>query len=72
MRSQQITHVTRGEDLLASTHVHRLLRTLLGFPEPAYLHHRVLVTSTASRLAKRHDSLSIQALPESGIFAEGR
>ena len=31
---QQVTHVTRGEDLLSSTHVHRLLQALLGLPEP--------------------------------------
>ncbi|MFD0895809.1 tRNA glutamyl-Q(34) synthetase GluQRS [Luteolibacter ambystomatis] len=67
---QQITHVTRGEDLLASTHVHRLLQTLLGFPEPAYLHHRVLTDETGKRLAKRHDSLSIRVLREGGVSVE--
>ncbi|BCU78563.1 tRNA glutamyl-Q(34) synthetase GluQRS [Luteolibacter sp. LG18] len=68
---QSITHVTRGEDLLASTHVHRLLQTLLGFPEPVYLHHRVLVDEHGKRLAKRHDSLSIRSLRGDGISAEG-
>ncbi len=29
---QEITHVTRGEDLLASTHVHRILKVLLYLP----------------------------------------
>ena len=67
---QGITHVTRGEDLLASTHVHRLLQVLLGFPEPTYLHHRVLVDEHGKRLAKRHDSLSIRALRESGVSVE--
>jgi len=63
---QQITHVTRGEDLLASTHVHRVLQTLLGFPEPVYWHHELILDGTGKRLAKRHDSLSIRTLRESG------
>lgn len=63
---QQITHVTRGEDLLPSTHVHRLLQTLLKLPEPVYLHHPLVVDDTGKRLAKRHDSLAIAAMRESG------
>jgi glutamyl-Q tRNA(Asp) synthetase len=64
---QQITHVTRGEDLLASTHVHRLLQVLLGLPEPVYLHHQLVLDETGKRLAKRCDSLSIAAMRESGM-----
>ena len=63
---QQITHVTRGEDLLASTHVHRQLQALLGLPEPAYLHHPLVLDEHGRRLAKRHDSLSVAALRASG------
>jgi glutamyl-Q tRNA(Asp) synthetase len=64
---QQITHVTRGEDLLPSTHVHRLLQALLGLPQPAYLHHPLMLDAQGKRLAKRCDSLSIAALRESGL-----
>jgi glutamyl-Q tRNA(Asp) synthetase len=64
---QQITHVTRGEDLLSSTHVHRLLQVLLGLPEPAYLHHPLVLDEQGKRLAKRHDALAIAALRESGL-----
>jgi glutamyl-Q tRNA(Asp) synthetase len=63
---QEVTLVTRGEDLLPSTHVHRLLQALLGFPEPAYLHHALVVDENGVRLAKRHDSLSIRSLREAG------
>ena len=63
---QQVTHVTRGEDLLPSTHVHRLLQTLLGFPEPAYLHHSLVLDENGVRLAKRHGALSIRHLREEG------
>lgn len=68
---QQITHVTRGEDLLPSTHVHRLLQELLGFPEPAYLHHALVTDEHGVRLAKRHDALSVAALRESGFSPQG-
>jgi glutamyl-Q tRNA(Asp) synthetase len=64
---QEITHVTRGEDLLSSTHVHRLLQVLLDLPEPVYLHHRLVVDATGKRLAKRCDSLSIDAMRRSGM-----
>ena len=64
---QQVTHVTRGEDLLPSTHVHRQLQALLGLPEPLYLHHELVTDDKGVRLAKRHDSLSIHTMRESGL-----
>ncbi|MEO5712739.1 MAG: tRNA glutamyl-Q(34) synthetase GluQRS [Luteolibacter sp.] len=63
---QQITHVTRGEDLLSSTHVHRLLQALLELPEPLYLHHELVLDEKGIRLAKRNESLSIASLREAG------
>jgi glutamyl-Q tRNA(Asp) synthetase len=64
---QGVTLVTRGEDLLPSTHVHRMLQELLGFPEPAYLHHTLVVDENGVRLAKRHDALSIRNLRDAGL-----
>ena len=64
---QEITHVTRGEDLLSSTHVHRLLQELLGLPEPVYLHHPLMLDEHGKRLAKRTDSLSVATLRERGM-----
>jgi glutamyl-Q tRNA(Asp) synthetase len=64
---QEITHVTRGEDLLPSTHVHRLLQELLGLPAPLYLHHQLALDEQGKRLAKRCDSLSIRAMRETGM-----
>jgi glutamyl-Q tRNA(Asp) synthetase len=64
---QEITHVTRGEDLLGSTHVHRILQTLFGYPEPLYLHHELVLDENGNRLAKRNDSLSIATLRERGM-----
>lgn len=64
---QQISHVTRGEDLLPSTHVHRLLQSLLGLPEPLYLHHPLVADEHGTRLAKRNDACSIAALRAAGL-----
>ena len=64
---QQISHVTRGDDLLPSTHVHRLLQAILGLPEPLYLHHTLVLDENGKRLAKRHDALAIAALREAGL-----
>ncbi|MFK7910342.1 MAG: tRNA glutamyl-Q(34) synthetase GluQRS [Akkermansiaceae bacterium] len=63
---QKITDVTRGEDLLASTHVHRILQELLALSEPTYHHHRVVLDDSGKRLAKRDDSLSISTFRELG------
>lgn len=66
---QGITVVTRGEDLLPATHVHRLLQALLGLDTPEYRHHRLLTDDAGQRLAKRHDSLSLRSLRERGLTA---
>ncbi|MDG2401009.1 MAG: tRNA glutamyl-Q(34) synthetase GluQRS [Akkermansiaceae bacterium] len=67
--AQEITHVTRGEDLLPSTHVHRILQSLLGLPEPKYLHHKLVTDQLGKRLAKRNDALSIASLRKEGLSA---
>ncbi len=56
---QGVTHVTRGQDLLAATDLQRLLRVLLGLSEPVYHHHRLILDSDgglapASRVARRN------------------
>jgi glutamyl-Q tRNA(Asp) synthetase len=64
--AQGMTHVVRGRDLFASTHVHRLLQALLGLPTPAWHHHALLIDAEGNRLAKRHDAPTLAALRESG------
>ena len=64
---QQVTLITRGEDLAASADLHRLLQALLGWPEPAYAHHRLLRDARGVRLAKRDRALTVQALREQGL-----
>ena len=51
-----VTLVTRGMDLFAHTHVHRLLQALLGLPVPRWHHHPVLVDESGAKLAKRRGS----------------
>lgn len=63
---QGINLVTRGEDLLPSTHLHRLLQALLGLPVPEWEHHSLVRDASARRLAKRHDDLSLAALRQAG------
>ena len=67
---QEITHVTRGEDLLPATHLHRLLQALLDLPEPRYFHHQLVVDDQGRRLAKRHDALAIATMRENGLTPE--
>ena len=51
-----VSVVTRGADLFAATHVHRLLQVLLGLPEPVWHHHPVLVEADGRKLAKRRSA----------------
>jgi glutamyl-Q tRNA(Asp) synthetase len=67
--AQNISHVIRGEDLLAATHIHVLLQRLLGFPTPVYTHHPLLADETGKRLAKRDKAATIRALRAAGISA---
>lgn len=58
-----ITLVTRGADLFAATHVHRLLQALLDLPTPVWHHHALLAERDAGghvrKLAKRRGSPSL-------------
>ncbi len=63
---QGITNVTRGEDLVGVTAVHRLLQELLGLPVPIWNHHRLLRDRFGKRLAKRHDSESLRSYRATG------
>lgn len=68
--AQGITLVTRGEDLLHATHVHRVLQALFDLPAPEYHHHGLLRDPTGRRYAKRDRAETIQALREAGRSPE--
>lgn len=64
---QGITNVTRGNDLIHSTHIHRTLQHLLNYNSPSYLHHRLINNSQGKRLAKRDDAYSISQYRADGL-----
>ena len=67
---QGVTCVTRGEDLLEATHIHRVLQHLLDLPAPAYAHHPLLVGADGKRFAKRDKAKTIAALRKEGHTPE--
>ena len=67
---QRISLVTRGEDLLASTHVHRLLQALLGLNTPLYHHHPLIRGTDGERLAKRAGAPTLRSLRDAGHSPE--
>lgn len=62
----KITEVVRGADLIPSTWRQLLLFRALGWNAPAFYHCPLLTDENGIRLAKRHDSLNLRALRESG------
>jgi len=67
---QGVSLVTRGTDLFAATHIHRLLQALLGLPTPQYRHHPLLTDAAGKRLAKRNRALTIRAMRQAGMTKE--
>lgn len=64
--AQGVTLVTRGRDLFAASHVHRLLQALLDLPVPEYHHHRLITDSAGRRFAKRDQAVTLAALRAEG------
>ncbi len=58
--------VVRGCDLRPSTPIQRLSQLLLGLPEPAYLHHKLVTHADGRRLAKRDFAPTLAAMREGG------
>ncbi|MDF1608033.1 tRNA glutamyl-Q(34) synthetase GluQRS [Hoeflea sp. YIM 152468] len=67
---QQVTDVIRGEDLFASTSVHRLLQHLLGLPSPRYHHHSLVCGSDGCKLSKRDGATSLASLRQQGATSD--
>lgn len=64
---QGVTEVVRGEDLFWSTSVHRLLQVLLGLPQPAYRHHRLIRDAAGQKLSKSTEATGLRELREAGV-----
>jgi glutamyl/glutaminyl-tRNA synthetase len=63
----RVTEVVRGEDLLLSTARQLLLHRALGWKPPAFFHCELMRDPHGVRLAKRHDSLSLRRLRDTGV-----
>ena len=64
---QDITHVVRGDDLLHSTPIQRLLQAILGLPEPMYHHHKLIKDNNDNKLAKRLLSKPLRSYINEGL-----
>lgn len=62
-----VTLVTRGQDLFAASHIHRLLQALLDLPVPRWHHHALVLDEEGRKLAKRRGSQSLADLRASGV-----
>lgn len=63
---QQVTLVTRANDLFGASHVQRLLQALLGLPAPLYAHHRLILDESGRKYSKRDRSVTLKNLREAG------
>ena len=68
--AQAITHVTRGRDMEPSTDIHVLLQMLLGYGQPIYTFHKVLLDASGKKLSKSRNSPSLRDLRAAGRTPE--
>jgi glutamyl-Q tRNA(Asp) synthetase len=66
---QGVTHVVRGMDLEAATHLHVMLQALVGVATPHYHHHGLILDSWGGKLSKSRRSESLAELREQGVMA---
>lgn len=67
---QGITHVVRGEDLRAVTAIHALLQALMGWPQPVYRFHPLMLGADGKKLSKRNSDKSLAAYRAEGMTPE--
>jgi glutamyl-Q tRNA(Asp) synthetase len=63
---QGVSHVTRGQDLLPATDLHRLLQVLFELPQPRYHHHRLVTDAQGRKLSKSAGDASLASLRAAG------
>jgi glutamyl-tRNA synthetase len=66
----EVTHVVRGDDLLASAPRNIAVIEALGGTPPSYAHLPQVVGPDRKPLSKRHGSTSVEAFREQGFLAE--
>lgn len=68
--AMQITEVVRGADLATSTFRQLLLYEAFAALPPSFYHCPLMLDSSGTRLAKRHDALSLRTLRNQGYTPE--
>ena len=66
---QGMTHIIRGEDLIQAPHIQTLLQVLMGWPQPVYQHHKLILDKNGKKLSKRQKSISLASLRADGMTA---
>jgi len=69
---QEITHVVRGADLLASTPRQIHLQALLGYAPPSYLHVPVAISAAGEKLSKQTGAAALPKDPLPALAAAWR
>ncbi|WP_225198308.1 tRNA glutamyl-Q(34) synthetase GluQRS [Gluconobacter oxydans] len=64
-----MTTVTRGRDLYEATSVQRVLQELMGWPEPVYAHHALILDADGQKLSKRDGAEGVRVLRQEGWTA---
>lgn len=68
--AMEISHVIRGEDHLSNTASQVLLYRALGFSQPVFAHHGLVLGRDHTKLSKRHGATSVGAFRRRGILPE--
>lgn len=64
---QGVTHIIRGEDLREVTSVHTLLQALMGWPQPVYHFHPLILGPDGKKLSKRFGDKSLSDFRKEGM-----
>jgi glutamyl-Q tRNA(Asp) synthetase len=67
--AQGVSDVVRGHDLFHASSVHRLLQSLLGYPQPSYHHHRLILDEDGKKLSKSTSATGLRELRARGATA---
>ncbi|MEO8487103.1 MAG: tRNA glutamyl-Q(34) synthetase GluQRS [Betaproteobacteria bacterium] len=70
--AQEVTHVVRGADLLASTPRQIHLQRALGIPTPSYLHVPVAIAASGEKLSKQTLARALPSDPLPALVAAWR
>ena len=65
-----ITYILRGQEFLAQTWRHKLLREALGFAEPRYAHLPLIMDMKGRKLSKRDGDVEVHAFRRAGHLPE--